>query len=71
MRTTLNIDDRLFRELMEQTEAATKTEAVRVALTEYLRMKRRAELLTLRGKLEIEDNWQELRAREVREITEG
>jgi Arc/MetJ family transcription regulator len=67
MRTTLNIDDHLFHELMKQTHAKTKTEAVRIALTEYLRMKRKLELLALRGRLGIEDNWQRLRAREIEE----
>jgi len=65
MRTTLNVDDDVFRELMALTRAKTKTEAVRVALTDYVRFKRKESLLALRGRLEITDDWRELRARDV------
>ncbi len=71
MRTTLNIDDYLFQDLLSITRAKTKTEAVRTALTEYLRMKRKEKVLTMRGKLDIKDNWQELRQREIVEHDEG
>jgi Arc/MetJ family transcription regulator len=71
MRTTLNVDDDVFRELMAITRAKTKTEAVRVALTEYVRLKRKTNLLALRGRLEIADDWRELRAREVERDGEG
>ena len=65
MRTTLNIDDYLFDDLLNVTKAKTKTEAVRMALTEYLRMKRKEKVLAMRGKLDISDDWQELRQREI------
>ena len=65
MRTTLNIDDCLFDDLLNVTKAKTKTEAVRMALTEYLRMKRKEKVLAMRGKLDISDDWQELRQREI------
>jgi Arc/MetJ family transcription regulator len=39
MRTTLNVDDRLFDELMRLTQAKTKTEAVHVALNGRARWK--------------------------------
>ncbi len=71
MRTTLNIDDVLFRDLLDITQARTKTEAVRTALKEYLRMKRKEKVLAMRGQLDIADNWQELRRREVKEYREG
>ncbi len=70
MRTTLNIDDYLFRDLLNVTKAKTKTEAVRMALTEYLRMKHKEKVLAMRGKLDINDDWQELRQREVTEFDE-
>ena len=54
MRTTLNVDDDIFREVMKVTRAKTKTEAVRVALTEYVRLKRKEQLLALRGRFEVE-----------------
>ena len=71
MRTTLNVDDDVFQELMAITRAKTKTEAVRVALTEYVRLKRKEGLLALRGQLEIADDWRELRVRDVERAGEG
>jgi Arc/MetJ family transcription regulator len=70
MRTTLNIDDFLFQDLMRITRAKTKTEAVRTALTEYLRMKRKEKVLNMRGKLNINDDWQKLRQQEMTESEE-
>ena len=70
MRTTLNVDDQIFADLINATCAKTKTEAVRIALTEYLRMKRKQELLGLRGCLDIADDWQSLRALDARETDE-
>jgi len=67
MRTTLNIDDYLFHDLLNVTKAKTKTEAVRVAVTEYLRMKRKEKVLAMRGKLDIHDDWQKLRQSELSE----
>jgi len=68
MRTTLNIDEFLFQDLMSITRAKTKTEAVRTALTEYLRMKRKEKVLSMRGKLNINDEWQELRQQDCIQI---
>jgi Arc/MetJ family transcription regulator len=67
MRTTLNIDDWIFQDLLLLTAAKTKTEAVRTALTEYLRMKRKEKLLALRGKVGIDPDWQSLRQAELEE----
>ena len=78
MRTTLNIDDYLFQNLLRVTKAKTKTEAVRIALKEYLHIKqeylhikRKEKVLAMRGKLDISENWQELRQREVKESEAG
>ncbi len=70
MRTTLDVDDQIFADLIKVTCAKTKTEAVRIALIEYLRMKRKQELLALRGRLDIADDWQSLRALDTRETDE-
>jgi len=67
MRTTINIDDHLFHDLLAMTRARTKTEAVRTALTEYLQMKRKEKVLAMRGTIDIGDDWQELRQREIGE----
>lgn len=55
MRTTINIDDGIFAELMRTTGARTKTEAVRLALEEFVRLKAKEELLALKGKVEVDD----------------
>lgn len=67
MRTTVNIDDEKCRELMQITSAPSMAKAIQTALAEYLDIKRKRQLLALRGKLDINDNWQELRQRELQE----
>lgn len=71
MRTTIQVDDEIFSDLMQMTKANTKTEAVRIALTDYVRMRRKQQLLSLRGKLDLTDNWRELRELELRESSNG
>lgn len=67
MRTTIHIEDSLFTDLMRLTKATTKTQAVRDALKEFIRLRRKEELLALRGQLDIEDNWRQLRKSELEE----
>ncbi|HBL31753.1 MAG TPA: hypothetical protein DD490_33435 [Acidobacteria bacterium] len=68
MRTTIHIEDGLFTDLMRLTHATTKTQAVRDALKEFIRLRRKEELLALQGRLEIEDNWRQLRESELTEV---
>jgi Arc/MetJ family transcription regulator len=68
MRTTIHIEDGLFTDLMRLTQATTKTQAVRDALKEFIRLRRKEELLALQGRLEIEDNWRQLRESELAEV---
>lgn len=53
MRTTVTIPDPLFNELMDVTEAGSRTEAVRVAVEAYVRRAKLERLRALRGKLDI------------------
>ncbi|WP_339136672.1 MAG: type II toxin-antitoxin system VapB family antitoxin [Candidatus Electrothrix sp. GW3-4] len=69
MRTTLNIDDCLFQDVLSITKAKSKTEAVRTALTEYLRMKRKEKILAMRGNVDIRDS-ETLRQEEIKEYEE-
>ena len=69
MRTTINIDDNLFRDLMSATQSKSKTEAVKTAIIEYLRLKRKEKVLSMRGKLDIDDGWKDLRQQEVMELS--
>jgi len=70
MRTTINIDDSLFQDVLNLTRAKTKTEAIRTALKEYLRMKRKEKILGMRGKLNIKPDWEKLREEETGEYEE-
>ena len=65
MRTTLNIDDNLFTILMNLTRAKTKTEAVRSALVDYIKLKKKENLLDSRGQLSIENVSEKLRLLEM------
>ena len=67
MRTTINIDDQTCQELMYLTDTSSSSKAIRNALAEYILLKRKNQLLNLRGKLDITDNWQELRSLEMQE----
>lgn len=53
MRTTITIPDTLFSELMNFTEASSRTEAVQVAVETYVRRAKLEQLRALRGKLDI------------------
>lgn len=65
MKTTITIETSLLDDLLSYTQAKTNKEAIFQAIQEYIRYKQREELLSLRGKLEIEDNWQILRNLEL------
>jgi Arc/MetJ family transcription regulator len=51
MATTVTLNSDLIEEVKRVTGKPTKTEAVREALVEYVRSRRRAELLELEGKV--------------------
>jgi Arc/MetJ family transcription regulator len=61
MRTTLTIDDDLIREITKETGKKAPLEAIREALQAYVRQQKLKKVLALRGKVDIEDNWRELR----------
>jgi len=65
MRATLNIPDELVKEAQEATGAKTKTETIVIALKELVRRKKVEELIALRGKIQIDYDWE---AEEVREL---
>ncbi|TXH70725.1 MAG: DUF2191 domain-containing protein [Thiothrix sp.] len=61
MRTTLTIDDEFANNLMQITGEKTYAAAIRRALEDYIKQARKEKLLALRGKVQVEDNWQALR----------
>ena len=67
MRTTVNIDDDIFEELMQITSSTSRAKAIQAAIYEYIEIKRKKQLLALRGKLDISNNWQQLRQQETQQ----
>ena len=67
MRTTMSLDERLIKELMEVTGAKSRTEAIHRAIAELIRRKKLEELKALSGKIRIADNWRALEAAELKE----
>lgn len=67
MRTTMSLDDKLIKELMAVTGARTKTEAIHLAISEFIRRKKLEGLKALSGKIRIADNWQEMEEVELKE----
>lgn len=67
MRTTLDLDEGLVKELVRVTRAKTKTKAIHIAISEFLRRKRIEGLLALEGKLHLDLDWRELEERELKD----
>ena len=61
MKTTLNIPENLIKTAMSIAKHRTKTEAVIVALKEYIRKKKIEKILEHQGKLQFDDNWEKSR----------
>ena len=68
MRATLSIPDDLIEDLVKETGAKTKTQAITRAIEDYLKKRRLEKLLSLQGKLDLEDNWKEIEAQEIKEL---
>ena len=67
MRISLNIDDSILSEVMKITGKVNRSEAIRIALASYLKQQKKNKILALRGNVDIEDNWQQLRELEKSE----
>ena len=61
MRATLNIPDDLIAEVKEISGEKTKTKAIVTAMQEFIRQKKIKELLALRGKIQIDYDWEKRR----------
>jgi hypothetical protein len=68
MRTTLDIKDSLIKELMVYYDAKTKTEAVNNALLNWINYLKKQKLLSLRGKIDIVDNLEDLKRKELKRL---
>lgn len=76
MRATLNIPDDLIAEVQQISGQKSKTKAIITVMEDYVRRQRMQALLNLRGKVQIEYDWEreeerELKAAEERESYDG
>ena len=67
MRTTLDLSEKLVKELMALEKGATKTEAIERAIEGHLRRKRLDGLKSMAGRMKVADYSHELRLMEIRE----
>lgn len=67
MRTTLNIDDHLMKQLLAATHEKSKTRAISIAIKDYLKKKHMKKILSYQGTIDIENNWQQLEKEEIME----
>jgi hypothetical protein len=70
MRATLNIPDDLLSEVQKITGEKSKTKAITTAMKEYIRRKKIEELIALRGKIQIEYDWEKEEELEMKAQTE-
>ena len=68
MRTTLDVDPSLLDEVVEATGARSRSAAVSLALSDYVRRRRVAELREIAGSIDLVNNLRELEALEVKEL---
>jgi Arc/MetJ family transcription regulator len=66
VRTTLNLDENLLKEVMTITGAKTKTQAIHLAMAEFIRQRRLEGLKTLSGKIHLNLDWRELEEQELK-----
>lgn len=76
MRATLNIPDELIAEVQQISGQKSKTKAIITVMEDYVRRQKMQTLLDLRGKVQIEYDWEkeealELKAAEERERYHG
>ncbi len=59
MRTTLNIPDDLIIEVQKVSGEKSKTKAIVKTMKEYIKQKKIMELIALKGKVDIDYDWEE------------
>lgn len=67
VRTTIDVEIELLEEAVRLSGRKTRSGAIREALEEYVRFRRKELLLELPGRVRLEENWRELRESELRE----
>jgi len=76
MRATLNIPDNLVSEVQKRSGEKSKTNAIITAMKAFVRQNKIKELIALRGKVQIDYDWQkdeelEMKAQKEREKLHG
>ncbi|MBK9306484.1 MAG: type II toxin-antitoxin system VapB family antitoxin [Nitrospira sp.] len=66
MRTTLDLDEKLIRQLMDVTAAKTKTDAIHLAAEELIRRKKLDQLKSLSGTIHLDLDWKRLEKAELK-----
>jgi hypothetical protein len=66
MRTTVTIPNISLKDLLHYAHTKKTTEAVNIAISEWIRQQKINEIKKLQGKLNIDDNLQELRQKEIK-----
>lgn len=69
MRTTLTIDDAVIFQVLQTTGRSSPLDAIRDALQSYLQQEKLKQVIAMRGKLDLQDNWRELRKLDTLETT--
>jgi Arc/MetJ family transcription regulator len=67
MRTTINVNDDLLDALVKRTKTRTKTQAIEIAIREYLGKKAIEDLIALSGKININPDWRKDEEAELNE----
>ncbi len=71
MRATLNIPDELISEVLKLSGEKSKTKAIVTAMQEFIREKKLQKILSLRGKIKIDDVTKKLDKLEMKEQEEN
>ncbi|MBI5417013.1 type II toxin-antitoxin system VapB family antitoxin [Candidatus Poribacteria bacterium] len=67
MRATLNIPDDLLLEVQKIAGEKSKTKAIIIAIQDFIKRKKLEKLLMLKGKIEIDYNWEKEEKMELNE----
>ena len=71
MTTVVSLTEEEVAEIQAATKQSDVAEALRTAPREYVRYTQRQELMTLSGRVEMQENWQELEEAELKAANES
>jgi hypothetical protein len=68
VRATVNIPDRLMNDLIRETGTTSRTKGVIMVIEHFLRERRLKKLLSLQGRLDLDNNWRQMESLELEEL---